>query len=688
MQVNLSQLGRLLPAAHTAEPGYARSFVRWALIGLLLRLAIMPFTWSDDSVFIHAFASLLPEQAVLLVHSYMREHFGPVLDAQQWSYYPLGTYFTFGLWQLITRPLAPGFVEWMGGVREIYGQGGGYLPHYVWGAGDVPLFRALLVAKLPYLFADFGIALLLPRLVPDPRNALFAHRLWMLNPATLYATYAYGQFEILEALLMTAGLLLAQRGHPRWTVLLLGAAATYKHIPLLLVPPTALLLGRDWRQKLLLVLIGVAPYAGVRLVSLVFAPGVEGAIGNPNLALSYADLPASRLALLLRLALPLAYLLLLLLLVLRSTGLRPARLALGRSWLIVLLFLLVGLRPIGAYWYVLLTPLLAIECAHRRWLLKVTAAHALLLIPWTFSPGFNWGTLLAPLDPLFLPALPTPEALVSVVLEWGYIALASWYLFVALTLFLVAGLFLHLLGFSADERLQLPQWSRPLGRRVSALGLLGLGLFAAVRLFTAPPSQFDLLVNGVWQYAQPAGFLPLEPGRSLGQSFVSTLPNLTRIDLTLQLDGQGAVHDLALRLFLTGPYGPQIAEARPQESPLLLGIARFDFPPLPDSGGGLYYFEVTTGGLVPVGMGWTSNPYAHLPTRGQRFDDRVAVPGDLAFASFHAGASPGAAAATVQRRLAADPPFILPYLGLLAVLGFVWLRLAMSPARRRSEPPE
>lgn len=678
---------RLLPNEHAVAPGFVPTFVRWSLLGLVLRLAIMPFTWSDDAALLHAFASLLPEQGVLFVHTYMREHYGPMLDAQRWSYYPLGTYFTFGLWQLLTRPLAPGFVEWMVAVREAMGQGGGYLPQYVWMAGDLPLFRALFFAKLPYLVADFGIALLLPRLIGRSPDALLAHRLWMLNPVTLYATYLYGQFEIIEALFIVASLVLARQGRARWAVILLGIAATYKHIPLLLVPPTALLLGASWRQRLALLILGASPYFVLRAVSGLLAPGVEGAMGNPALLNHFLQPSDSRLALALRLALPLGYGALLAFLASSRRRLQNPDRALVPSWTIALLLLLVGLPLIQVYWYVLLAPLLVLEFASHRRAWVLFAAHFATLVPWNSTPGMLWGTLLAPLDPLFFPALPTPEALVSQLVHPGHVARASWYLYVALTIALVGWLAL---------RLRRPRWQPPLWPSIftqrrslaaGAVALVAATAIAASRIAPSQPLDQEPVVHGLWQYEPPKTFVDPSGGYRAGQSFVSVLPNLSRIDLYLRPSAPAPGPELRLRLFAETPDGEGIAEAN--LTAFNGGVGRFDFGPLADSAGRRFYFDVTTvmADHQPPAVGWTPDRYAHQPTGGQRFEDGVPAEGDLAFLSFHAAASLGAAAANVQRRLATDLPFTLPYLALLAGATCVWLRLAVSPARARPEPP-
>ncbi len=627
-------LTRLLPADHRSTPGYARSFARWAVAGLLLRLAIMPFTWSDDAAKIQAFASLLPEQGVLFIHTYMREHYASMLDAEGWSYYPLPAYLTFGFWQVITGALVPGLIPWLAGVRELYAHEAVRLPQAIWVAGELPLFRALLLLKVPLLVADIGIALLLPRLIADPKGALFAHRLWVLNPVTLYATYAYAQFEIIEALFMVAALLVARHGHPRWAIALLGFAATYKHIPLLLIPPAALILGQTWRQRFVFGALGATPYLAVRLLAALSAPGAEGIIGWSRLNAQWLA-PPSRLALVLALAMPVAYAALLLGLHVRRSRLPPAPTALARSWLLVLLLLLSGLPYIGAYWYVLITPLLVLECARTRGLWRPVAAHAAALVPWAFSPGFHWGVLLAPLHPLFFPALPTPASLVSLAVPWGYVARASWYLFLALTGYLAIRLLWGLLSRQGEVALPRVPIATLLVAAGGSAALLTF-LWSALGSVAPPPPALDSSVRSMWQATQPDEYAPLAWDRPVGQTFVSSFPNLSAIELYVRPAAEEGA-DLSLQLRRDGPAGAVVAESQTRAGPGATRV-RFDLPVQSDSAGTRYYFIIrppSPAAHSPLEAGWTANPFAHPFTGGRRFAGAEPAEGDVAFEAFH-----------------------------------------------------
>lgn len=70
--------------------------------------------------------------------------------------------------------------------------------------------------KLPFIAADVAIALVLrdivERATSDPRRGRLAAILWLFNPASIFFTSIHGQLDALPALLLLAGILLAQRG--------------------------------------------------------------------------------------------------------------------------------------------------------------------------------------------------------------------------------------------------------------------------------------------------------------------------------------------------------------------------------------------------------------------------------------------------------------------------------------------
>lgn len=131
-----------------------------------------------------------------------------------------------------------------------------------------PLQYALI--KLPSVAADLAIGAVIylavagieerrsragttrPRPDGQPsRLPLLAAGLWLLNPAAIYVSSIWGQFESLQALGMMAALLAAARKRWGWSGIFLGLALLTKTQALTIVPLLALLAWRSgWRALL------------------------------------------------------------------------------------------------------------------------------------------------------------------------------------------------------------------------------------------------------------------------------------------------------------------------------------------------------------------------------------------------------------------------------------------------------
>jgi len=76
----------------------------------------------------------------------------------------------------------------------------------------------------------------------------------MLNIAVLYAGYAIGGFDVIVAFFILSALWAAFKKRPYLAVILLSLGGGVKLLPYVLILPTALLLGRNWRERTSLLL--------------------------------------------------------------------------------------------------------------------------------------------------------------------------------------------------------------------------------------------------------------------------------------------------------------------------------------------------------------------------------------------------------------------------------------------------
>lgn len=192
------------------------------IVGLLLRLVVMAWLYHPDlkSQYFHAqFLS----QGVTNIYQYIADHKASLPYTDSYNYPPF-TFFTQGLWFSIARLFSgSGLSTWLND----------------WGPNQLAyahISTYLLVLKLPYLFAELAVIYLFTKLLPNPEHKYSFLALSLLNPVSLYAIFALGQFDILPALGTVLALYFTAKSHRTWALVCIMLAVFFKTYPLLLVP--------------------------------------------------------------------------------------------------------------------------------------------------------------------------------------------------------------------------------------------------------------------------------------------------------------------------------------------------------------------------------------------------------------------------------------------------------------------
>lgn len=211
---------------------YAKSLLIYGLVGYAIRIIVAPITWLPQD-----FMATTWNQYVIVNHGIFDYfHFYPSVVTPTFSY----LYVPF---MKIVDVLVPGFYEpyitsFVAGHPVLYPS----FPDFDWYfftkvASDPRIFQFLLLTKLPVLIFDYGIALILVRLVTKPDKSRSAYKLWMLNPFTIYTVFMMGELHVLISIfLLVLGLYLATKS-PGWkSALVLGASALIWHLALVFIP--------------------------------------------------------------------------------------------------------------------------------------------------------------------------------------------------------------------------------------------------------------------------------------------------------------------------------------------------------------------------------------------------------------------------------------------------------------------
>ncbi len=231
----------------------------WSLIGLLIRLAIMPFSFhGHDIFFINHPAFEFIEKGAWNPYLYLSENFASTADI---SYYPPFLFLIMAAFLFLQKFLLAN----LSGLFSLY-----EFCNFTWEGNTInfadmflkyQLFRTLFVFKVPYLLFDFLTGWLLFKLLKgfDKNKALLAYIIWMFNPFVLHSCYALGQIDIITTFFIVACIyfILLKKRYLAMGVLSLGVLT--KIFPVLLVPFAILLTADKFKDRAKLLLIFFIP---------------------------------------------------------------------------------------------------------------------------------------------------------------------------------------------------------------------------------------------------------------------------------------------------------------------------------------------------------------------------------------------------------------------------------------------
>lgn len=380
-----------------------RRILGWLGVGLALRLLVMPFAVTADTLAVYwrshviaydgvLFSDYLVNMGAHYVHAASLRVLGPFLPSPD-------ALWTDPWWWADSSALAPQVL------RETFLR------------DDV--FATLFVLKLPYLAAELGAGVALLALLSSARPALArrAWVFWMLSPIGVYATYLFARYEAFAVVLVVAALWCVERERAWAGALLLGLAVTMRSYPLLLLPVVGLLAVRGWRRQGLWAALALTPFALVLLTNQLLAEEV-GEIARLSDFSSGATffaytipVDAGGVVFLF----PLAALVLYGALAGRVWGWwGDGRTAPGLGelwvWLFVLHAAMFGLATFSAHYFMWLTPFVAIALARRpgwRAVLPLHLAQVVVVLAMADLAGGPVLAVFAPLAPDLVASIPS-----------------------------------------------------------------------------------------------------------------------------------------------------------------------------------------------------------------------------------------------------------------------------------------
>lgn len=248
-----SLLKRLRFFPFSYDKSLKKSLMKWLLLGLLIRLVLMPITAQNDLVTNYIFSHYIAKHNTYDIYS-LRQ----ISPSIALLYPPLAYYYMAAvLWvfdpllprnycQVFDNALKVGVAASANGIplESTYRLVWTYVMDNL-GSG---FYVFAFLVKLPSLIFDFGCAFILLRLIEDRKKAGTVFKFWVLNPVVIVVTYMQGQFDIVPAFLILLSIYFIKSQKLNKSFLSLGLSVAFKLFPVLLVPFN-LLLSRNTHKK-------------------------------------------------------------------------------------------------------------------------------------------------------------------------------------------------------------------------------------------------------------------------------------------------------------------------------------------------------------------------------------------------------------------------------------------------------
>lgn len=175
---------------------------------------------------------------------------------------------------------------------------------------------------------------------------------------------------------------------------------------------------------------------------------------------------------------------------------------------------------------------------------------------------------------------------------------------------------------------------------------------------------------------QPTG--ELTGGVAIGQTFASSHANLNAVEINLATYARLNTKDVIFHL-RTSPSSIDIATIKVNAAKIADNQYHlFNFLPIPDSKGKVYYFFIKSPDSVPGNAItiWYSTEDVYKD--GSAYKNHRPIEGDLAFKTYYKSDILNALSYFIKNKIHQDKPFFVFYFALIAILIFLLVKLQLS----------
>jgi hypothetical protein len=425
-----NQILSCIPQAYRDDASVLNTLYTWFLIGILMRVLVMPFAFHGDILSTYHRSYLLASEGCL---QYLNPH-----ETIQAAFLIPFSYIT----------PAYEYIVWSGSTTVL-------ADFWVSILDSTHIFRTIFLFKTPYLLFDILICITLLYIFKNEKEkGLRAFIFWCVNPVVIFAVYIFGRFEVIPLFFILAAIYYIKEDNIPIASLLLGIALVDRMYIILFVPFFFIFCCPAITDKIKAVLITFTPLLIYNIITKVTTDALSSLELAESMFLNYllglqVDIGTVQSVY----AFVIGYGCIFLFAHYMRKNDNPLLDFITYSLLVLLLLYTVSVfHPHYFIWFI---PFLALYYGYIQDSM-IMELHCLQIILFTFST-FYYGPelaawLFASIHPVILTAVSSPAQFIDQFFQVRIILNTARSLFSAVTLFMIARIFMNMMRGHHHER--------------------------------------------------------------------------------------------------------------------------------------------------------------------------------------------------------------------------------------------
>lgn len=237
---------RVVPKEYTKNPQILKEIYKWLIIGVLIRIVLMPFSCSGDLLSTYHRSYLLafkgsvqfldPHQFFQAIFLYIFQYMIPLDQLLMWSN---GNSVELSFWlNVIDNP---------------------------W------IYKSLFLLKILYLIFDIMTAVVILNIFDmNAEKGKSALILWITNPVMIFAVYIFGRYEVIPIFFIALCIYLLKYQKIQWASLFLGLSILDRYYALMFLPILVILVKGGLLKRAKIVLISLMPIALFNVINKIY----------------------------------------------------------------------------------------------------------------------------------------------------------------------------------------------------------------------------------------------------------------------------------------------------------------------------------------------------------------------------------------------------------------------------------